>query len=179
MSKRFGRNQKRAMRNKIQNQENLLNAHIDQIGSLNTRLHQANEIINLTADILGQHFVGLPVKTNEVKELLRRYEYAIHQPVSNLLPALHNPMADLVDAALGYIETHQGVVYADELRDQVHMRYTSESGDVAYGLSNMAWCRLSEDQLVKLVKDQIAPDMAKLLVRERKKSQSYKYPALI
>lgn len=171
MGKRFGRNQKRKMRLQIQEQARLIDRNNLGISSLGSALQQANETINFTAEILGQHFIGLPVKTVEVKELLQRYEYAIHQPVSNLLHASCNPVAGFVDAALGYIETHQGVVYADELRHLVHMRYSSRSGAVGYGLSDHAWRNLTEKQLIKLMQEQVAVDMATLLVRERKKAR--------
>lgn len=170
MSKRFGRNQKRAMRNKIQNQEKLLEHHIEIISSLNGDVRQANEIINLTADILGEHFASLPVKTVEVKEIQDRYQYAIERPVNMFGRNWQQPVRGFVSHLLGYIETHQGVVYVDELRPLIHMRYKSLSGDVAYGLSDEAWRFLSEDQLIKLIKEKISVEMATHLVRQRKKA---------
>ena len=170
MSKRFGRNQKRAMRNKIQNQEKLLEHHIEIISSLNGDVRQANEIINRTADILGEHFASLPVKTKEVEEIQNRYQYAVHKPVVFGRDYNQDPTMAFVDNTLGYIETHESRLSVDELRHTIHMRYISESGHVGYGLSEKAWRSISEKQLVNLIKEQIAIEMATHLVRHRKKS---------
>lgn len=170
MSKRFGRNQKRAMRNQIQLQEKLLEQHIEHTSSLNSELRQANEVINRTADILGEHFASLPVKTKEVREIQNRYQYAIHKPVMFGNYYRQDPTMAFVDNTLGYIETHELCSSIDELRHMIHMRYISESGRVVYGLSEKAWRKLSEKQLVLLIKEQIAVEMATLLVEHRKKS---------
>ena len=167
MSKRFGRNQKRAMRNKIQNQEKLLEHHIEIISSLNWDIRQANEIINRTADILGEHFASLPVKTKEVKELRDYYEYAILRPVGYVD---QGQVGSFVDTALSRIDVFHAELKADELRGMMQMSYSSRCGAVGYGLSEHAWRNLSEKQLIELVKDQIAPKMATLLVRDMKKA---------
>ena len=169
MSKRFGRNQKRAMRNKIQNQEKLLEHHIEIISSLNWDIRQANNIVNRTADILGEHFASLPSKTTEVKEILPRYRnFTPHQ--SSYTSGPISTAAIFVDNALDYIDTYQAALSIDDLRKTMHMRYISHSGSVGYGLSDTAWRKLSEDQLVCLIKEQIAGDMATHLVRQRKKA---------
>ena len=46
-------------------------------------------------------------------------------------------------------------------------RYQSISGDVAYGLSQKAWLRLSDNQKINLIKNDIAYSMAKHLVENR------------
>lgn len=170
MSKRFGRNQKRAMRNKIQNQEKLLEHHIEIISSLNWDIRQANEIINRTADILGEHFASLPVKTKEVKEIQNRYRYSVRMSVPSY--ASHGEMAirSFVNSTLSYIDTYQAALSIDDLRNTMHMRYISHSGSVGYGLSETVWRKLSEDQLIALLREQIAGDMATHLVRQRKKA---------
>lgn len=170
MSKRFGRNQKRAMRNKIQNQCKLLEHHIGFIDSLNVDLRHANEIINRTADILGEHFASLPVKTKEVKEIQDRYRYSVRIPSPSYVSHGEMAIRSFVDSTLSYIETHEANMFVDELRHTIHMRYQSLSGCAAYGLSEKAWRSLSEDQLVNLIKEQIAPEMASHLVRQKKKS---------
>ena len=60
-------------------------------------------------------------------------------------------------------------MHADELRGMIHMRYRSISGEVAYSLSDNSWRKLSEAHLVDLLKQQIAPEMAQHLIRERKR----------
>lgn len=170
MSKRFGRNQKRAMRLQIQSQAELIERNKNALGSIKTDLNQANEIINLTAEILGEHFISLPVKTKEVEEIQGRYRYSVRMPPISYVSHGEMAIRSFVDNMLSYIETHEANIFVDELRHTIHMRYQSLSGRAAYGLSEKAWRSLSEDQLVVLIKEQIAHDMARLLVRERKKA---------
>lgn len=169
MSRRFGRNQKRAMRNKIQNQEKLLEHHVEIISSLNWDIRQANNIVNRTADILGEHFASLPAKTTEVKEILPRYRHFTPHQASYASGPI-NTAAIFVDNALDYIDTYQAALSIDDLRKTMHMRYISHSGSVGYGLSETSWRKLSEDQLIALLREQIAGDMATHLVRQRKKA---------
>lgn len=181
MARRFGRNQKRAMRNQIQSQEKLLEQHIEHIeqhikhiSSLNHDLRQANEVINLTAEVLGEHFAGLPVKTVEVNDLLERYEYAVRQPACSWANEI-DPGAIFVDQALCHIDTYQADARLDEITGNMHMRYKSISGIVAYGISNSTWNTLSEKRLVDMFTEQIANEMAVHLVRERKKALANTY----
>lgn len=168
MSRRFGRNQKRAMRNQIQLQEKLLEQHIEHISSLNHDLRQANEVINLTAEVLGEHFATLPVQTAEVKEIRERYEYPKRQTSRYSFGGM-NPVISAVQYSLCYIDTYQADAKVDELSGAVHMRYESISGDVAYGVSEEAWRRLPEEILVNKFAEQIATKMATVLVRAKKK----------
>lgn len=169
MARRFGRNQKRAMRNQIQSQEKLLEQHIEHISSLNHDLRQANEVINLTAEVLGEHFATLPVQTAEVKEIRERYEYPKRQ-TSRYSFGDMNPVISAVQYSLCYIDTYQADARIDELSGAMHMRYKSISGNVAYGVSEEAWRRLPEKLLVTKFVDEISLDMAVHLVRERKKA---------
>lgn len=174
MARRFGRNQKRAMRNKIQAQELLLEKHIDIIAEKNTELRQANEVIKDTAIILGAHFITLPVQTAEVKEIRERYEYST-QRTPNYWNADNAPITAFVQHALCYIDTHQADAKIDELSGAIHMSYKSISGQVAYGVSMEAWRRLPEKLLVTKFAERIAQDMATHLVRERKKTLANTY----
>ncbi len=174
MSRRFGRNQKRAMRNQIQLQEKLLEQHMEHISSLNHDLRQANEVINLTAEVLGEHFVTLPVQTAEVKEIRERYEYPKRQ-TSRYSFGDMNPVISAVQYSLCYIDTYQADARIDELSGAMHMRYKSISGNVAYGVSEEAWRRLPEKLLVTKFVDEISLDMAVHLVRERKKALANTY----
>lgn len=168
MARRFGRNQKRAMRNQIQLQEKLLEQHIEVIGSHTKELYQANQIIKMTAKVLGEHFVTLPVQTVEVKEIRERYEYMPTRSV-RYWPNHNHEIANFVQHALCYIDTYQADAKVDELSGAMHMRYESISGDVAYGVSEEAWRRLPEEILVNKFAEQIATKMATVLVRAKKK----------
>ena len=163
MGRRFGRNQKRAMRQHIRLAELVIASRDKTVSRLETDLKQANITIERTAQVLGDHFVTLPVKTAEVDEILDRFKVSIFQ--HNRLDSLQRAVYQAVD----YVDTHQASVRIDELQGTNHMRYRSISGDVAYALSSHTWRKLSEGHLIELLSKEIAPEMARHLVRERKK----------
>lgn len=166
MSKRFGRNQKRAMREQIRTNEQWIETKNQTILELKSMLNEANTVIERTSQVLGDHFVTLPVKPVEVEEVLERFQVSIFQPCrSYAINSAVMQALNLID-----IDTYRASLRVDELRGTVQMRYESISGVVGYGLPDHAWRKLSEAHLVELVKNQIAPEMAKHLVRERKKA---------
>ncbi|HRM29217.1 MAG TPA: hypothetical protein PLH48_01610 [Acinetobacter johnsonii] len=127
-----------------------------------------------TADILGEHFASLPVKTKEVEEIRERYEYPKRQ-TSRFCFGDSSAAMNFVQHALCYIDTYQADAKIDELSGAMHMRYKSISGNVAYGVSEEAWRRLPEKLLVTKFVDEISLDMAVHLVRERKKALANTY----
>jgi len=166
MSRRFGRNQKRAMRAQIRANEKIVECKTQAIKEMRRDLDEANAVIERTAQVLGDHFVTLPVKPVEVRDLLEQFRVPIFQPNrSYAINAAVMRALEVID-----IDTYRASLRVDELRGTVHMRYQSISGDVGYGLSEHAWRKLSEAHLVDLVTNEIAPEMAKYLVSERKKA---------
>lgn len=176
MAKRFGRNQKKAMRKQLESLRiecnhkmvNMAAQHSNILRNKTEEIERLTSTVDLTARILGEHFIALPVKYKDVKELLSYYEYHKQQPRSSALYGNTSRLTSFVDLALGYIEVYQAETHIDELSSAMHMRYSSRSGRVGYGLSQDVWCKLSDDQLIKLLQEQIAVDMAKLLVQERR-----------
>lgn len=167
MSKRFGRNQKRAMRAKMIELERAVELLKLEAEMVRSQLRNANAIIERTAQVLGDHFVTLPLKTQELTGIPNRFRVSIFKPHLHRYAEINEAVLD----ALEYInmDTHQTFVRIDELRGMVHMRCRSIGGDVAYALSDQAYRKLSEAHLVDLISQQIAPEMAKQLIRERKK----------
>ncbi len=165
MSRRFGRNQKRAMREHIRLAELVIASRDKTVWQLEQDLKEANTVIERTSQVLGDHFVTLPIKTSEVEEILQRFQVSIFQPGRSraISSAVMQALA-LID-----IDTYRASLRVDELRGTVHMRYQSISGDVAYGLSEHTWRKLSEGHLIELLKQQIVPAMAYHLIREKKK----------
>lgn len=167
MSKRFGRNQKRAMRAKMIELERAVELLKLEAEMVRSQLRNANAIIERTAQVLGDHFVTLPLKTQELTGIPNRFKVSIFKPHLHRYAEINEAVLD----ALEYInmDTHQTFVRIDELRGMVHMLCRSIGGDVAYALSDQAYRKLSEAHLVDLISQQIAPEMAKQLIRERKK----------
>ena len=165
MGKRFGRNQKRAMREQLHLAKLVIASRDKTVCNLEADLKQANTVIERTSQVLGDHFVTLPIKTHEVEEILERFKVSIFQPNrSYTINSAVMQALDLID-----IDTYQASLKVDELRGTIHMRYQSISGDVGYGLSEHAWRKLSEGHLIELLRQEIAPAMAYHLIREQKK----------
>lgn len=171
MSKRFGRNQKRAMREKIKEAEYFNQLCSELMKSVRTERDDLREVVDRTKCVLGEHFISLPLKTLEVKDILDRFQVTPFQPHKFFTPNQSREMQAMVLESLHYLEmeTHQSSLRVDELRGTIHMRYRSISGEVAYSISEHAWHKLSEAHLVDLLKQQIAPEMAQHLIRERKR----------
>lgn len=169
MSKRFGRNQKRAMRAKIAGLEFMADLRKQEVAELRDDLRRANTVIERTAQVLGDHFATLPVQSHEVKEMQSSFQVSIFQPNRS------HSIQDAVMRALNVVDVdvYQASLNVDELRAMIHLRFVSESGQVGYGLSQQAWSRLREGQLQEMIEKQIAPEMARLLARGRNKRQSY------
>ena len=174
MSRRFGRNQKRAMRAQIAVLEQRVNDfqfHTQQLEALmqikNQKISELETVTERTAQVLGDHFATLPLKTQELTGIPNLFKVSIFKPHLHRYAEINEAVLD----ALEYInmDTHQTFVRIDELRGMVHMRCRSIGGDVAYALSDQAYRKLSEAHLVDLISQQIAPEMAKQLIRERKK----------
>lgn len=169
MSRRFGRNQKRAMRAKIAGLESLNEQQSKKISDLHDDINQANTVIERTAQVLGDHFATLPVQTRVVKEMQSSFQVSIFQP--NRSYSIQGAVMHALSAMEIYV--YQASLHVDELRSMIHFRYASESGQVGYGLSQQAWSRLREGQLQEMIEKQIAPEMARLLARGRNKRQPY------
>lgn len=168
MSKRFGRNQKRALRQKIQEQEQIIERKSQEIEYLNLNMNEANSIIEYTAYVLGSQFISLPVQTTEVNELLSEFKYMAHPPFGMWYDRNPQSARSTVFGVLSYMETHQADAWMDNFRDLIHLRYKSKTGEVGYSISGHAWKRLPEDQLIKLIQTDIANEMATKLVRHKK-----------
>lgn len=169
MSRRFGRNQKRAMRAKIADLECLTELQDKKIADLQNDNRLANKVIERTAQVLGDHFATLPVKTFEVKEMLCNFQVSIFRP--NREYHIQRAVMDALNTV--DVDVYRARLHVDELRSMIHLRYESESGQVGYGLSQQAWSRLREGQIQEMLEKQIAPEMARLLARGRNKRQPY------
>ena len=173
MAKRFGRNQKRKMRLEIESQNSLLAKQSREIKELNRNLSCADNTIKLTAEILGEHFISLPVQNIRVKEIQSLYQYAMR----SLTPEIHlrSRHLEFCHKSLVYLETHQAEASIDKLRQLVHMRYFSQCGKVAYGLSKNVWDRLPAETLEKIIRTDIAQEMAHLLVKHGKEKRELRF----
>lgn len=141
MSRRFGRNQKRKMRAELAHvleREEKLNKAYWREQALMSDLSKSNDVlretINLTEKVLGQYFATLPPKTidvNEEFEMPRKHWDMTIPPraLSDYLD-MSEPLKakfDIIRAAV-----MRGEAWIDALLGQMHVRFVSPAGDVAY-----------------------------------------------
>lgn len=152
MSKRFGRNQKRRMRNEIQLLQSL-DSMSEQISKANHELiRQQAIVICRVGDILGLHFAGLPAKVmpSEFADGVVR------------LPAMRRTssfssiggQADDLSCMLDAFEVIRPEISRDKLSKKMHVYLRNRRGDVAYALT--------EDAMYGIPKQHLADQIAKI-----------------
>lgn len=184
MARRFGRNQKRAMRNQMEQMQTdfnnrMLNVTIQNNELLRLQREQIKELANtvdLTAEILGNHFVALPPKNMEVRELRAHYDFHVrphhktwdYKDTTNLTNYVHNGLVQL--------ETFTADLQIDDLRRMMHMRYSSAKTHVAYGVSEDVFIRMPVERLEDTLLKEIALILSRKIATARSKHEN-KFPS--
>lgn len=145
MSKRFGRQQKRKMRQRIAALEAKVQI-VEMIGARN------RQIVQDTAEVLGNFFMTLPTSCYEIKEL-DRLEYDWRMPVV---------------AGIGQAETFcevalpilQGGTAVDQLRPHMHVRFKLAGHNVGYGIKPESLLLYNRNRRRELMTEEIAKILA-------------------
>lgn len=180
MSRRFGRNQKRAMRAQIaavEKQNADLQYRNNECKVLmqlkDQRISILRETVDLTAQVLGEYFISLPIKTQEVMEIVD----LLRLPAPETRGSYDEPSTQrrwqAVQQAVLHLELHRTDAHLDELQQCVHLRVHSVSGQVGFGLSDQAWLHTPVEVLQQLIIKEIAPAIAQKLIEIRKKGRRY------
>lgn len=148
MSKRFGRNQKRAMRELLANAESKassLEEGISQANILSRHLRQkldhAQDVIREVAYVLGDTFIALPVRTSSVQMLMDRYRVPAIRDMPSLREAMysHGAAEQCVSMMVHELQGNQLKTTRDHLRGMIHVAYLTPKGDRHYAISESAW----------------------------------------
>jgi hypothetical protein len=163
MTKRFGRNQKRAMRAE---QERLTNQvdHWKKEKRLADQLGQANrETLRDVSRILGQHFIGLPPVVRMVTHMQHNYRIPEMQ-LPQLLERAPDPTQQEMVAELLHIIECQPMklrTQIDDIRRQIHFRLRTPDGELGYALSDQAWAEMRNDRrVVEYLAEMVASELA-------------------
>ena len=165
MSKRFGRNQKRRMRQEIQALGERRTQDRRTIDNLRTRAEDHRRFLEYILDIVGQDSILNPeprmVDATEIdrgsKVIYRNYPQ-FHVNDSNL---------DTVrDYASHTLRTR---VILDRMRGSLHFLASMRNGDVAYALTNEAIATMSTQRLTAVLHEHIARQLARQLALELKR----------
>lgn len=135
MSKRFGRNQKRAMREALESKTFSLEDMRKQRDNVIANQRPMREALDRVARVLGPHFFGLPAVQRVVSNIARSYRVDMGQAISFATPS---DLASMVQTSVSHLDTVQCRAKVDELRGQAHIRLSTPTGDMAYAISEEA-----------------------------------------
>ncbi|MDF0750311.1 hypothetical protein NLU14_08715 [Marinobacter sp. 71-i] len=133
MSKRFGRSQKRRMRQEIER----LQFERDMQRALGERNRQ---IVEETAQVLGRHFLTLDPNTVELQDLNQRvYGWRMIADSGALSCADFGSKLPTFETFTEIVlPILYGSVIAGDLHQHVHIRFTHAGRDVGYGITKAA-----------------------------------------
>lgn len=169
MSKRFGRNQKRKLKQELENQKEALKM----ANGLNDYLSKNNnknvDMLQNVRRVLGEYTALLDPQTQNIEASPRSDLIELARVARN-----QNMFAYPGDQAINDYSLHRDVLYLlnfvkhdDPLNLATHLEFRYKDGKVGYAISEQAMQNLPEDYLA----GQIANEMAKMLVQNyRKKS---------
>jgi hypothetical protein len=175
MSKRFGRNQKRSMRKEI---DKLAGRNADlECGinlahglsqSIRRDLDDARQTIREVAYVLGDTFIGLPVQSRSVSQLMGRYRIASHQSINSFDLPINDPRAamEMTHVMIGELQCNRLKTTRDHMRGMIHIRYVTPQGNCEYAISEQAWRSAPTELLKKELTRDIAHQMAHLLINQ-------------
>jgi hypothetical protein len=167
MSRRFGRNQKRKLREAITvaEQQILLVRHLR--ANAEQELAEANAQLAAVRYSLGKNFAALKPEIREVDRLDLQpvYNLWLKEPGMSFSP--YN-MLDLTSSAVQQQVALQVLLdhepFVDVIRNQVHVRFTFGGEPIAYGISRSAL----RDQNRHWLHHTISTEIAGLLMRNLK-----------
>lgn len=168
MSRRFGRNQKRAMRSALVEFGKQLEHTQNTVNSLRQQMYTNEQALRLVARVLGDDFVGLEPRRILIDTFDRTYYQAPRMPMERLMElAEPGELADAVAYSVLEIEPNRAkVAYYEE---QIRFRFDTPSGDVSYGMSRQAWDRMPTAAQENMLRNEIAKSMAQHLIKQKGK----------
>ncbi|XKX17624.1 hypothetical protein MVUOKPPV_CDS0227 [Klebsiella phage phi1_175008] len=160
MSKRFGRNQKRKMRESLAAQEKQLNNLQRDLDNSRNENRMERECLQMTCDLLGEYFPTLMPQTREVPYgsfsvpsygLFNPTPYEMRERIMKMELTLHR------------LESIEYDIEVDKLREMLYLRvYTPNGGSVAY---NWQFRKLPSHIMEQILQRDLVP----MLVEEIKR----------
>ena len=170
MSRRFGRNQKRAMRSALAEFGAQIGHQLKTISSLREQMHSNEQALRLVASILGNDFVGLEPRTLHVDSLDHPHYQPPRMPLERLMD-LAGP-GELADAvACSVLEIEPNLARVAYYEEQIRFEFVTPGGDVTYGMSRQAWERMPSADQERMLRGEIAASMANHLIKSKGRRQ--------
>ena len=165
MSKRFGRNQKRRMRQAIEALEKLRTRDQQAIVSMRTRVEDHRRFLEYILDIVGQDSILNPEPRMVDAAAIDRGSKVIYRSY----PQFHVDDSNL-DTVRDFIShVLQTRVVLDRMRGAVHFLASMRNGDVWYAMTDEAIAAMSNRQLEAVIHQHIARQLAHQLSLELKR----------
>jgi hypothetical protein len=158
VSRRFGRNQKREMRRKIESlatEVAFLKAINEEktkrIFSQKREIESFNEDFEVLREVLGEYFVGLPPLTIFSDSLTVNRKFQIYEKVS-----WDNLNREDFTATVKSLERVITKAELDDLKGAMHVRVTTPVGDIGYYTDLESMKFLPKDVLIERISKEIA-----------------------
>ena len=164
MSTRFGRNQKRRMREALLAGEELRKAGLRTISHMRSLLEDRRLFLEYVLDIVGEESILNPEPLDN-----RVQKYNVPKIVFRNFPRFspdEGTVACVQNVILNVLETR---VVLDRLKGAIHVRTRLGNGDVAYALSDQAIALMPTRQLAARLQQEISYQLANKLAKELKR----------
>ena len=165
MSKRFGRNQKRHMRQEIQALEELRKHDKQTIDNLRSRIDDHWDFLEYILELVGQDSI-LNSEPRQLRWLGGGDQMRIPLP--------GHPLNVWSSSSVEYVQTTivnalRTQVVLDRMRGSLHFLASMRNGDVAYALTNEAIATMPTQRLTAVLHEHIARQLARQLALELKR----------
>ena len=165
MSKRFGRNQKRHMRQEIQALEELRKHDKQTTNNLRSRIDDHWDFLEYILELVGQDSI-LNSEPRQLRWLGGGDQMRIPLP--------GHPLNVWSSSSVEYVQTTivnalRTQVVLDRMRGSLHFLASMRNGDVAYALTNEAIATMSTQRLTAVLHEHIARQLARQLALELKR----------
>lgn len=169
MSKRFGRNQRRRLREenealyaKADQQSTIISRQRMTIQQCRDKAAEQEETIGLVRDVLGRHFVALPPETLTV-------DGGMPPHIQMLVRKLQDPtpfggdartIEDLMDGIVELSRIELERIEFDKLRGMLHVYVHARGGRFAYGLSDLSVMRMGKNAVAAMIAKYLSKQIA-------------------
>lgn len=160
MSKRFGRNQKRAMLEKIEHQrsdkaalERLYDNSRCQLRATEARVHEQNKAIELTREVLGEFFVTLPPLDKPLRQGVDVLDIPHRQSRDRYMP--YDNCSEMVGQVLRFEQLeairHDIQPQFDDMHGMMHVRFNTAAGVMAYAFSPNSFKGMKRERVASII----------------------------
>ncbi|WP_343577965.1 hypothetical protein [Pseudomonas sp.] len=167
MSKRFGRNQKRKMRSRIEALDTAIAMDRGLLAHQTRLLNEKDDALQMVARVLGDYFIGLPVHTQQVDQLMERMRLPKRIPIRELMFQSNERIEHVVERAVHVLDCFAPEHMVDELRNMQHIRIRSVHGDAAYAISEMAMRNAPPEYMAQMIGREVAEYVVRKIMPRR------------